>query len=153
MAVTYGSVDQFLAVYSAETLEITSSEISTHWMPYGALRVNEKFGGIFTMPFSSNNYSARELSIDFAYLGILLRTRQQDDSKELKKDLDERVKDMLKNNTPMILDDGTAYFADGSTLTSAWSTTQDYKNTFDMRNAINQRVDPDLINDLWDEDI
>ena len=152
MTIRYGTADQFLAVYSAGVADITSAEIQNVWTPYGALRVNEQLGRIFTTPFSSNNQTARDLSIKYAYLGILLRTRNQKDSEELNDELKLRIEGIIEGNSPMVLDDGESMFATGSSLTSAWSNTEDYNNTFDMRDAINQRVDPDLIDDLWDQD-
>jgi hypothetical protein len=132
---------------------VTESEINSAWLPYGTLRVNESLGSCFTTPFSSNNETARDLSIHYAYLGILLRTRNQDDSEELKNDLILRVTDICCGNAPMILDDGTSFFAATGSKFDAYSTTQDYKPTFDMREAEQQRIDPDLIDDLWGEDI
>ena len=153
MTILYGTVDQFLQVYSAEAVDISSTEISNQWMPYGALRVNERLGRVFTIPFSSNNQTARDLSVKYAYLGILLRTRNQEDSKELKEDLDLRIEDIIDGHSPMILDDGSGYFADGSSLTSSFSNTSGYNNTFNMLDAENQEIDPDLIDDLFDEQV
>jgi len=152
MTILYGTTDNFLQVYSAEIADITSEEIQNQWMPYGALRVNERLGRVFTIPFSSNNHTARDLSVKYAYLGILLRTRNIEDSKELKEDLDLRIKDIVDSNAPMVLDSGLSMFADGTSTLSSWSNTSDYKQVFDMRDAEYQEIDPDLLDDLWDED-
>jgi len=148
---TYATYAQFTQVYSVKG--ITEADISSYWLTYGALRVNESLGGVYTTPFSSNNETAKDLSIHFGYLGILYRTRNQTDSEELQKEMERRIKAIVDDNMPMILSDGSNYFADTDTTLDAWSSTQDYKPVFDMRDDICQRVDPDLIDDLNDEDV
>lgn len=147
----YATCDEFTMVYSLKNVGPT--EIRSVWLPYGTLRVNELLGGVFTIPFSSNNNTARDLSIHFAYLGYLLRTKNQTDSKELSENLMDRISTILEGNNPMILDDGSTLYADKGTRNDAWSNTKEYKTIFDMRGAIDQRVDPDQIDDLWDEDV
>jgi len=149
---TYATVDQFAAYYNVEAIGINSSEIANVWLPYGWMRVNERLSKSYTTPFSSNNATARDLSIHFAYLGILLRTRNIEDSKELKEDLDSRIDAINKNNASMVLDDGAELQGSDNNLFTAYSSTGDYKPTFDMRDDIYQRVDPDLLDDLWSED-
>ena len=153
MTVIYATFSEFTAVYSIEF--VSEAEINSSWLPYGALRVNESLGRCFTTPFSSNNQSAKDLSIRFAYLGYLLDTRNETDSEELDKNLTTRVTDICCGNAPMILDDGTSIFPDltAGSGTDAWSNTQQYKSTFDMRDAEDQRIDPDLIQDTWNMDV
>ena len=150
MAITYATFSDFTEVYSIKGL--SQSEINSSWLPHGALRVNESLGGSFTIPFSSNNHTARDLSIRFAYLGTLNRTRNQTDSDELRNAIDRRITDITCFNHPMILDDGTPLYASKTDKYNPFGSTADYKNTFDMRDAIDQRVDPDLIDDLFNED-
>ena len=73
MAVTYANYTDFTAVYSVRG--VSETEINSYWLSYGALRTNEALGGYFTVPFSSNNDTAKDLSIYFAYLGILDRQK------------------------------------------------------------------------------
>lgn len=151
MAFTYATYSEFTAIYSLK--HVSSSEITAHWLPHGALMVNEYLGKCFTIPFSTNNETAKDLSIHFAFLGVLERTRNQDDSGELREHLENRIKNICEGNAPMITTSGEAIWPDIADKYDAWSNTQDYKSTFDMRDAINQRIDPDLIEDLWDEDV
>lgn len=150
MALTYATYSEFTQVYSLS--KISEAEISSAWLPHGALRVNESLGGAFTIPFSSNNYTARDLSIHFAYLGILKRTRNQTDSQELDECLQRRITDITCFNTPMITDSGDALYADKPGKYNVFGSTAEYKNTFDMRDPVFQRVDSDLIRDLNQED-
>lgn len=149
MTITYATFSEFTQVYSVKG--VSEAEISSVWLPHGALRVNEALGGPFATPFSDDNVTARDLSIRFAYLGILVRTHRQDDSAELRDELSRRITDIRRGNTPMITDSGDTLFV-SEARNDAWSSTQDFKPTFDMRDAIEQRVDPDLIDDLNNRD-
>lgn len=147
---TYATFSEFTQVYSING--VSQDEINNVWLPYGARRINEELGAAFTIPFSSNNETAKQLSIEFGYLGILLRTRDQNDSQEMREDLMDRIADIACHGKPMILTDGTGINPSKLTQAQFWSNTQDYKSVFDMRNASEQRVDPDQLNDLWAED-
>lgn len=151
MALTYATYSDFTQVYSLS--KISEAEINSSWIPYGALRVNESLGGSFTIPFSSNNHTARDLSIHFSYLGILYRTRNQNDSVELREALEKRITDITCFNAPMITDSGDSLYANKGNSYNVFGSTSSYKNTFDMRDPIDQRIDPDLIFDLDNEDL
>lgn len=147
---SYANYTDFTLVYSLKG--VSEADITSAWLPYGTLRVNEELGGAFTTPFSSNNLTAKDLSIHFAALGVLLRTRNQTDSEELKNDLMRRVMNINSGNMPMMTNSGVAIYPDRTTKAQVWSSTQDFKPVFDMRNPLDQRVDPDLIDALNDAD-
>ena len=144
----YATYGQFTAVYSLKG--ISQEEISSHWLFYGSSRVDESIGDVFSTPFSSNNQTARELCIDFAMVGLLTKTRNQEDSRELREVLKERVA-VIRSSGLMRTDAGSTIRADGGGLT-VYANTENFKNTFDFRDALYQRVDPDRIGDDWDRD-
>lgn len=150
MPIKYATVDEFTAVYSLKG--VSSADINDTWLPHGALRVNEELAGAFTVPFSSNNYTAKDLSIHFGYLGLLMRTRKQDDSPELREYLQSRVAAMVSSGTPMMTDSGDAIYASNNIKNEFWSSRETHKPVFDMRDAEQERVDPDLITDLNQQD-
>jgi len=150
MPITYATYSNFTDVYSIKG--ISQSEVESTWLPYGALRVNEALGRFYTTPFSDNNQTARDLSVHYGYLGYLLRTRKIDDSEELLGSLTRRITDITCGGAPMVLDDGTTLDQSNAPAFDSWSTHQNHKPTFDMRSPLDQRVDPDLIDDLWDQD-
>ena len=150
MSVTYATYSEYTMVYSDKG--VSQSQINSYYLPQGALRVNETLGSCFTIPFSSNNETAKDLSIHFAHLAILLRTRNQEDSNELKKELIQRVSDICSGNLGMVLTDGTILSPGSTSRNEVWSTTQNYKPVFDMRDSWEQRVDPDYLEALSDED-
>lgn len=150
MPVTYATYSEFTAVYSYKG--VSQEAINSYWLPHGALRVNEAFSPLYTTPFSSNNWTAKDLSIQFASLGILVKTRKKDDSLELKKEIAIRVTDITSGNKYMMTDEGMAILPSGDTKHTAWSETMEYKPTFDMRDAVDQRIDPDRLDAEWDAD-
>lgn len=145
----YATYAEFTQVYSWRG--VSESEISSYWLQYGALRVNEALGHFYTTPFSSNNVTAKDLNIHFAALGILIRTRKQEDSAELKKELEQRISDITSGGKYMILDDGTT-IVPNENINSPWGQTADYKPVFDLRDAEEQRIDPDRLDYVWSED-
>ncbi len=151
MAVTYAVYSEFTQVYSLKNVD--QAEVSSYWLVHGALRVNEQLACAYVVPFSSNNQTAKDLSIHFAALGILKRTRNQTDSQELGDYLKSRITDILSGGCGMITTSGqmVAETRDNG-LNTAWSTNQQYNPTFDMRCPEAQRVDPDLIEDLYNRD-
>jgi len=142
--ITYASYAQFTAVYSLQG--ISQTNIESYWLGYGALRVNEELASCFTIPFSSTNHTARDLSIRFAFEGI--QNRKQGNPIDLRVDteLTNRLDDIKNANKPMIYDDGSTIFATNYSNTT-YSTTDDYYNVFNMLDVIDQHVDPDLIRD------
>ncbi len=129
---------------------VSCVDLVNTWLVLGTTRVNEALGKCFTVPFSSNNQTAKELSIEYAYLGILQRTRAAD-SDEMLQLVNERVTNICSGNAPMVTTGGDAIFATGANE-SVWSNTKDFKPTFDMRRPERQRVDPDLLDALESED-
>jgi len=153
MAITYATFADFTAIYSLSP-RVQQAEVESHWLPHGALLISEFLGKCFTIPFSSNNETAKDLNVHFAYLGILERTRNQNDSEELSNALMMRVKNICEGNAPMITTSGEAIFAnDLNNKFDAWSNTQNYRNTFDMLDAECQSIDPNLIRDELDKDL
>ena len=149
--ITYADYSEFTQVYSVKG--VSEAAVNSQWLPYGALRVNEGLGSVFTLPFSTNNQSAKDLSIHYAYLGLLLRTRNQTDSEELLKDLNLRITDIRCGNQPMITTTGEAVYPESTSRNDFWSTTQNYKPVFDMRDSLEQRIDPDQLDDERASDV
>ncbi len=150
MAITYATVDEWVTMVGSQK-GLTETQLNSSWLPYGARRVNEQLGQCFEIPFSSNNFTAKQLSIQMGWLGFLeTRTSKQDDSQELATRLAQVVTDICSGNSPMITTSGEGLFATGSKF-EAFSTTMNYTPTFNMLDEIIQRVDPDRLQDEIDE--
>ena len=150
MLTPYATYSEYTQIYSDKG--VSQNEVTSSWLPYGTLRVNECLGGYYTTPFSTNNATARDLCIHFAHLGILLRTRKTDDSEELRKSLERRCASLTSSGSPMMTDDGIPIRPTEDNVFDVYSNTKDYKPVFDLRDAVNQRVDPDQLENDWFED-
>lgn len=143
----YASFAQFTAVYSIRGAEQPTID---EFLVQGSTMVNEKLGSKFTTPFSSNNLTAMELSRDIAMYLLQVRTIAPGDSEEIKELIDDRVQSLM-DGAPMATEDGDS-ISTTDINNMVWSSNQDYKRTFDMRREEFQRVDPDLIDSLDNQD-
>lgn len=149
MTIRYATAAQFTAVHCIPG--VTSSELQDTWLVRASLALNEGLAGQFALPLSSNNQSARELTIDIAKALILsTRTGNRRDSEEIWTYINSRL-GAFRNGMPMINDDGTFVEVSGSDVT-VWGNRELYKPIFDVRDTIFQRVDPDLRDKLHDDD-
>ena len=152
MSITYATYAQFTEVYSLRGL--SQADINSGYLPKGALRVNEFLGNGFSLPFSSNNQTARELNISYSYLEYLkANTLKQDDGDELEAWLDKRITMINCGQTPMITDSGDRLFPDQvSTLSKAYMPYMTRNNTFNVGSTLNQHVSCDLLEDIRNDD-
>jgi len=78
----------------------------------------------FTVPFSSDNITAKDLAIDMTYLRAGNIGKDEED--ELSDRIDKRIKDLLNGDMDMIVSSGTLVTV-GDTV---WSNDMDYHLTF-----------------------
>lgn len=144
----YATFTQYTAVYSVPGVGQTVTE---SFLARASTRLEEALGPYYTTPFSSNNQTAIELTIDLARWMLQLRTSKQDDSRELGAEIENRIKE-LRLGTSQMVTTSSAIVEPSNPSNVAWSTNQDWKNVFDMRDAPEQRVDPDQLDDADDKD-
>lgn len=91
--------------------------------------VNSRLAGTYTVPFSSNNLTAQDLSMDMLFVQTQT-TRQPEKAKLLMESLNDRFDALISGSSSMVASDGT--MIDGTIVTGdpVWSTTQDYHPTF-----------------------
>ncbi len=144
----YASFADFTAVYSIRG--VTEDSINSALI-FGTTMVNERLGSQFTTPFSSNNRTATELTVDFAFYRLQVRTQAPGDSAETKLMLDDRIKALVEDGAPMMTD-SAAPIDTVNAANTVFSNTQNFKPTFDVRDPWHQRVDPDRLDALDDQD-
>src|SRR3990167_9275868 len=144
----YATFAQYTAVYSVPGVVQSVTET---FIARAGVRLEEALGAFYTTPFSSNNQTAIELTIDIARWMLQLRTSKQDDSKELGSEIENRIKELRSGMSTMATTSGAA-IEPSNAANTAWSTTKDFKGVFDMRDAPEQRIDPELLDDLDNRD-
>lgn len=95
---------------------------ASHYLHYAEGEIDSRLGAHFTVPFSSNNVTVRDLVIDMVYLRSI--RFKGDGYKDLKKEIDERLQRLISGDDVMITNSGTAMSADDTT--PAYSTTAGY---------------------------
>lgn len=122
-----------------------ASEIGSSWIGYIENQVDGLLAENYTVPFSNNNVTVKDLCIELVYARI--GTLKIKESASIKKDIMDRVK-RLNDGTEKMLD------SSGTTIEmvadAIWSETGDYAPTFDKGNILYQEVDPNQIKDIDD---
>lgn len=96
----------------------------------------------FTVPFSSNNITAKDLANDMTYLKA--NNFKNEDRKSFREEIMDRIKRLKEGAERMILSDGTTVESVGDTL---WSSTQDYHSVFGLDSTEHFVVDSNQIVD------
>lgn len=95
----------------------------------------------FTVPFSNNNMTARDLTIDMT----MLRTGiYKDRDEELRASVESRIKALLDGTMVMITTSGEVAGYPGG---GVFSTTQNYHPTFGMGDIVDMKPDDDRVAD------
>lgn len=120
-----------------------ATEVGSTYIRYAENYLNGRLSTKFTVPFSSNNFTAKDLSIDITY-GRIGNMKAEDREKFIEK-IDDRINRLLNGEENMVADDGTIIAqTDGGSI---WSTTQDYAPIFGFGDIEDFEVDPDLVRD------
>lgn len=104
-----------------------ADEVSSVHLLYASAELDGLLGGRYTTPFSSNNITAKELTVDLAFLK--LKVLKDKDAEALRKEVDARIARLMKGEEVMVLVDGTLIPGD---LSTAWSSTMTYNPTFGL---------------------
>lgn len=117
--------------------EIGGNDEMADNIQYGESHIEGELAGYFTMPFSSNNLTAKDLCIDATFMKII---QFQDTEKYdlIAKSLNQRLDDLRSGKTMMAVSSGDAQVGVGAV---AYSTTQNYTPSFDMNDPEDQWTD------------
>lgn len=104
----------------------TSPEIQANLILMAEASVHSRLASRYSVPFSSSNYTARDLTVDTLYVQNQL-TRQPEKAKALQENLDARIAALLSGAASMVDSTGAATTMVGDTI---WSSTQNYPPVF-----------------------
>lgn len=125
---------------------ISSTDVNSYHIVFAENELDGMMASRFTVPFSSNNQTAQDLSLDLAYLRV--GNISMEDRKMLRDELKFRINELLRGNEQMRLADGTFLQSVGETV---WSNTMDYHPAFGMNDSKWLRIDSDQLEDEADE--
>ncbi len=122
----YATVSQFKERYITR---ISDEELTNHYLLYASLRLEAMLAPWVSVPLGQNNLTARDLTIDLAYLLILQRSKDETIMLPFQKEIQNRIKEISQGNQAMVLDNGELLWVN-SPGQQVWSSTRNIKNTF-----------------------
>jgi len=148
----YADYDECVARYAAlATWGKTPTEVSSDLIYYAEIELNGRLGSHFSVPFSADHPTVKDLTIDLAYYRAI-RTTDPSKAKALHAAVLGRIDDIKKGKEYIYTGSGTIILPDGADQ-EIWSTTQDYHPVHGMLEAedAGSRIDPDRLDDESDE--
>jgi hypothetical protein len=137
----YATYSEFSERYPTR---MSDAEVTSHFLAHAAHRLDSLLAGYFATPFSADNLTAKDLNMDLAYLMVLQRSKSPDDGAALAAAVAERIGALRAGREAMVTAGGAALYR-ASAEGGIWSTTQAFKPVFDLRDSVEQRVDPERL--------
>jgi len=141
----YADWEDVAGRYQKISTVVDSQELQASYLAGVEAIMNSYLAKQFTIPVSDKPPLLTDIAIDLAYAKIMVHKDQSAQK------IWDRAMAILKN---ILAGDVLLIDTDGSTIPTlgsvAWSTTKDYHDSFSML-GIDDRIDPDLIDDLASE--
>lgn len=135
-----------LAARYADIDRISSADVDSYHIVFAENELDGMLSSRFTVPFSSNNLTAKDLSMDLAYLRV--GNFSIENRKILRDEVMARIERLKRGSEDMLLDDGTTLQTVGETV---WSNTQDYHPVFGMHDSKWLSISSEQLEDEEDE--
>lgn len=126
--------------YPSIARDYTAETVNSHYIPYAEAELNGLLSGAYTVPFSSNNLTARELVTDLTYCRVI--GNKAGEQNEYCKAVYDRIMRIKNGSEAMLTSSGDVMNIDG---TIVWSTTKDYHPVFGVSDETLQVVDSNWI--------
>jgi len=102
------------------------SEVGSAYIGPAIAEVEGRLSGAYTVPFSDNNVTARDLAIDLVYARAQM-SRDGNISDRVFKNIDARIERLINGTMTMLTTSGDVLKSSGQG--DAWSSTEDYPPT------------------------
>jgi hypothetical protein len=100
---------------------------ASHYLSYAEAYIDGRLGATFTIPFSNNNQTVRDLAIDVVYARSI-RGSLNEEYKNLWAEVNSRIGALVGGTEVMVTNSGTIVAEEQST--PAWSSTEEYHPFF-----------------------
>ena len=104
----YATYSEFTARYATK---VSEAEVSSHLLPFASARLDAALAPYFNVPFSPTNLTAKDLTLDLAYLMILQRAKDPADASALGKSLGDRISALAMGRAAMVTESGELLYA------------------------------------------
>lgn len=140
----YVDVDFVTHVYSGLS-KVGSSSINSYHIPFAERKVEGMLSTHFSVPFSDNNLTVKELVTDAVYIKI--GNLSNEEAQEFKEQFEARIEGLKTGQEFMVTTSGDTLTALSGTV---WSTTEDYFPVFGLGPTEYFEVDSSLV---YDEEV
>lgn len=123
--INYGDL---VARYPEQVSNKDATQVNCYYIPYAVADIESRLSPRFTVPFSNNNLTAKDLMIDATYLQIY-RFKDPKKAAEVEKSLSSKIDKLLAGKADMIVTSGDPLVSIGGTV---YSTTENYHPVFGM---------------------
>ena len=125
------------AYRSIEKSGYTSEEVNSFHIPYAEAEITGRLAVKYTAPFSSNNFTAKDLITQLTYSRIA--PLSEDGRREIVNGVNERLDRILAGDELMLTTSGEV-ITKSSASSKIWSNTEDFPAPFSMDDPINWEV-------------
>jgi len=112
------------------TVDPPAVNVSSAFVHYAEAHIEQVLGSGFTIPFSSNNVTAKDLMIDETFYRTQV-FKDDEKSATMREQIDARIKALLSGDAAMITTSGDQLYQSGA-MGTIFSTTEDYHPVFGM---------------------
>ena len=130
--------------------EGNASDVLSGTMVYAEAMIESLLSKGFTIPFSSNNITVKDLCIDMTYARYWM-TKKPEDASRMMGHIYSYCAQLVNGELSMMTDSGDLVNTDGSGLGAVYNPTKDYHPVFGMGDAEGSHVDSgQLYDEYWD---
>lgn len=123
--------------------DVGAASIESNYLLYAENELDGLLGQHFTVPFSDNNLTVQDLSIELCVLRLYRNAKPADIDRKRNMIMD-TINRLINGEQAMISADGSTIQTVGGTV---YSSTSDYTPIFGFGDIEKSEVDPDLLDD------
>ena len=133
---------------SVENLSYNADDVNSYHIPYAVAEMHSRLANYYTVPFSSNNWTAKHIAIELTYARIAPVKDDQRD--KIRQDALDLIQALIDGSASMITDSGDTISLSSSN-SPIYSSEEDYHPIFTVDDPEYWVADEDKIDDLRDE--
>lgn len=147
---TYATWEDLINRYPAMEALGGSAEVNSSYIHGAERELESALGAFYTIPFSSNNYTATDLTLELAYIRYYESVKPDWAEKKMEH-FEKRIEKLIAGTMVMSVSSGDAVLSVSNPGGAAMSTTQDYHPTFGVGATIDMLVSSGQLLDEADE--
>lgn len=140
---TYATWDQLIDRYPELSVKGGATKVNSSVIHGAERELDSRLARAFTTPFSSNNYTATDLTLELCYIRIFENKTPEKVEKKCER-VDRRIENLLTGLDVMLTTSGDTISTTGGGG-AVYSTTEDYHPTFGMDDIEYMSISSDQI--------